>query len=359
MYDYVIVGAGLFGATCAYLLKGKKILVIDSKGHVAGNCYTEEKEGIHVHMYGPHIFHTSNKSVWEFVNKFAHFNNFVNRPKAFNNGRLYSLPINLTTLAQVYGVRTPQEATIRLQERVVKLKEPQNLEEFCLSEIGPELYNLLIRDYTRKQWQTDPKNLPAEIIKRLPVRLTYDDNYYDSKYQGIPEEGYTHIVKKLLEGVTVALNTDFFDDRLSLKSISRKIIYTGPIDRYFDYQFGELEYRTNRFEHERISKSDYQGNAIVNYCDMSTDLTRIIEHKHFTNFQSDYTYVTRDYPDSWDKSKTPMYPINTVKNNAIYKRYKDLASKEQNVLFGGRLATYQYLDMHQIINQAMVLCKSL
>lgn len=362
MYDFLIVGSGLFGAVCANSLKQKgcKVLVIEKRPHVAGNCYTERVEGIDVHTYGPHIFHTNSTKIWEYVKQYSEFNNFIYTPKAYNRGSLYSLPINLMTLHQVYGCRTPLEAKIKLEEVTVKLKEPKNLEEFCMSKIGPDLYRLLIRDYTIKQWKKDPKELPIDIIKRIPIRFTFDENYYNDKYQGIPIEGYTSIIEQLLKGTDVHLNTDYFTDRARYNRLATKIIYTGPIDEYFDYEYGELEYRTNNFETQILDMEDFQGNAAINYCDMDHPYTRIIEHKHFLKIKDNKkTIITKDYPIEWSKDKTPMYPINDAKNDKIYSQYKQLSFLEKNVIFGGRLGTYKYLDMDQVINSALVLCKSL
>ena len=355
MYDYLIVGSGLFGSIFAYEAnrRGRKCLVLEKRDHIGGNVYTRNVDGIHVHEYGIHVFHTSNKEIWDYVNQFAKFNNFTNRPKVKYKGNIYSFPINLLTLQQLWRVTTPQEAIERLNISKVKIDNPANLEEWCLSEIGEELYETFIKGYTQKQWMTDPKNLPTFIIKRIPIRTNFDDNYYFDTYQGIPEGGYTQIFEKLLQGIEVVTNTDYLAGRTHWNKLARKIVYTGPIDAYYEYSEGDLDYRTTRFEHKKYNIKDYQGVAQINYTDVNIPFTRIIEHKHFEFGKQDYTVVTTEYPDTWSRSKIPYYPINDGKNNALYKKYKERAESETNVIFGGRLAEYRYYDMHQVIGAAL------
>lgn len=355
MYDYLIVGAGLYGATFAHeaTKAGKKCVVIDKREHIGGNIYTKNREGIHTHEYGPHIFHTSNKAIWDYVNQFAKFNTFVNRPKVNYKSKIYSFPINLLTLYQIWGVTTPEQAKAKLNAQKVNISNPSNLEDWCLSEIGPELYETFIKGYTQKQWMTDPKNLPTFIIKRIPIRTNFDDNYYFDTYQGIPIGGYTQIVEKMLKDVPVFLNVDYFQEKEKWDKAALKVVYTGPIDAYFNYCFGDLNYRTTRFEHARLETADYQGTALVNYTDASVPYTRIIEHKHFDLVNVDHTIITREYPEVWHRNATPYYPINDDTNNKIYKQYKEKANTLKNVLFGGRLADYKYYDMHQVIGAAL------
>jgi UDP-galactopyranose mutase len=355
LYDYLIVGSGLFGATFAHEMtkRGKKCIVLEKRKHIGGNIYTENKEGINMHTYGIHVFHTSNKEIWDYVNQFATFNNFTNRPKVNYKGKIYSFPINLSTLYQLWGVSTPEDAIKKLNESKVNIAEPANLEEWCLSQIGPELYETFIKGYTQKQWMMDPKLLPSFIIKRIPVRTTYDDNYYFDNYQGIPEGGYTQIIQKMLTNIPVYTNTDYLRQKTYWDSLATKVVYTGPIDEYFDYIEGELDYRTTKFEHETLPIKDYQGVAQVNFTDVEIPYTRIIEHKHFEFGKMDHTIITKEYPDVWSRSKIPYYPINDGKNNAIYKVYKERADKLTNVIFGGRLAEYRYYDMHQVIGAAL------
>ena len=355
MYDYIIVGAGLYGSICAHELTkaGKKVLVIDSRSHIGGNCHTENRDGINIHTYGPHIFHTSNEEVWKWINQFAQFNNYINTPVANYNGEIYSLPFNMWTFNKLWGVTTPEEAKKKIEEQSVVIKnEPTNLEEQAISLVGTDVYEKLIKHYTAKQWRKDPKFLPKEIIKRLPVRFTYDNNYFNDRYQGIPIGGYTQIFEKLLEGIEVRLNCNYFSDELPLHD---KVIYTGPIDRYFDYVHGELEYKTTRFEHFKFDTDNYQGSAIINYTDKDSEHTRTIEHKHFEkDNKTDSTWVTWEYPTEYNAHKTePYYPVNDAENNEKYAKYKLAADNLINIHFGGRLAEYKYYDMHQVIESAL------
>lgn len=354
-YDYLIVGAGLFGSTFAWRATqaGKRCIVIDKRDHIAGNCYTENQNGVNIHKYGPHIFHTSSESTWNHVNQFADFNNFSYRPKVDFNGEIYSFPINLMTLYQVYGVKTPEEARQMLASERVKIDNPQNLEEWCLSKVGVLLYETFIQGYTKKQWWRDPKDLPASIIKRIPIRLTYDDNYFNDRYQGIPISGYTPMFEKMLKKSDVHLNSEFFS--YEWHGRANRILYTGMIDEYYDYQFGELEYRGLRFETEWKDTSDWQGNAAINYTAEDVPYTRIIEHAHFQQQLPISTAITREYPTEYKKGDIPYYPVGDKKNLEIYAKYKELADQEKNVIFGGRLANYIYADMHQIIPMAMKL----
>jgi UDP-galactopyranose mutase len=355
MYDYLIVGAGFYGSICAHELTkaGKKVLVIDNRNHIGGNCYTENRDGINVHEYGPHIFHTSNEEVWNWMNQFVKFNNYINTPVANYNGEIYSLPFNMWTFNKLWGVTTPEEAKKKIEEQSLMLDgEPTNLEEQAISLVGLDVYEKLIKHYTAKQWRKDPKFLPKEIIKRLPVRFTYDNNYFNDRYQGIPIGGYTQIFEKLLEGIDVRLNCDYFKDTLPEFD---KVIYTGPIDKFFGYEFGELEYKTTRFDHIKINKENYQGSAIMNYTDKDTEYTRTIEHKHFEkDNKTDSTWVTWEYPTEYDPQKTePYYPVNDDENNKKYQKYKLAADGLENIHFGGRLAEYKYYDMHQVIESAL------
>ena len=369
-YDYLIVGSGLFGATFAYRAKqaGKRCLVIDKRAHLGGNVYCETVEGIHVHTYGAHIFHTSNKEVWDFVNRLVPFNRYTNCPVANYKGTLYNLPFNMNTFYQMWGVRTPKEAAARINEQIEdwKLKivdrEPANLEEQALLLVGRDIYEKLIKGYTEKQWGRLCTELPAFIIRRLPLRFVYDNNYFNDPYQGIPTEGYNALIEKLLEGIDTKVNYDFFAHREELKSLAEKIVYTGPIDQFYDYQFGKLEYRTVRLETEVIDTPNYQGNAVINYTDRETPYTRIIEHKHFESFgqavyENPKTVISREFSVEWQPGMEPYYPVNDDRNAALYQQYKLLAEKEKKVLFGGRLAEYKYYDMAPTIEQAMKLAK--
>lgn len=363
-YDFLIVGAGLFGATAAHVLtrRGKRCLVIDKRPHIGGNVYTENVNGINVHKYGAHIFHTSNKDVWDFVNSFIEFNRYTNSPVANYKGKLYNLPFNMNTFYQMWGVITPEQAAAKIEEqrRESEIINPRNLEEQAISLIGKDIYYTLIKDYTKKQWGRKATELPAFIIRRLPVRFTFDNNYFNDKYQGIPIGGYTKLVEKLLGEIEVKLDTDYFENRKYFDSIADKVIYTGEIDRYFDYRFGHLEYRTVSFETELLEGvANYQGNAVVNYTDAETPYTRIIEHKHFEFGNQPDTVISKEYSKEWKPGDEPYYPVNDERNGALYTRYKTLADNQEKVIFGGRLAEYKYYDMHQVIENALRLVDSL
>ena len=361
-YDYLVVGAGLFGAVFAHemALAGKRCLVIDKRSHIGGNVYTENVDGIQVHRYGAHIFHTSDKEVWDYVNKLTEFNNYINSPVAVYKDELYNLPFNMNTFSQLWGIRRPQEVKEKIASQIADLHiaEPKNLEEQALSLVGPDVYEKLIRGYTEKQWGRDCKELPAFIIKRLPLRFTYDNNYLNDRYQGIPIGGYTQMVEKLLEDVDVMTDTDFFEYRKGHADQFKKVVYTGMIDEYFDYQFGHLQYRTVRFDTERIEEENYQGNAVVNYTQREVPYTRVIEHKHFAPEEErknpkDYTIISREYSEEWGPGSEPYYPVNDEKNGALYEKYRELAEKEENVIFGGRLGLYRYYDMDKVIRAAL------
>lgn len=362
-YDYLIVGAGLFGAVFAHEMTkaGKKCLIIEKRDHIAGNAYTELKENINVHKYGAHIFHTNNKEVWEYINQFADFNRFTNSPVANYKGELYNLPFNMNTFYQMWGVKTPAEAKDKIEEQKAeaKVENPQNLEEQAISLIGKDIYEKLVKGYTEKQWGRKCSELPSFIIKRLPVRFTYDNNYFNDLYQGIPIGGYTKIVEKMLEGIEVKLNTDFFDDKQHWMDISDKVIFTGMIDEYYEYCYGELEYRGLNFEFETLDTENYQGNAVINYTDAETPYTRIIEHKHFENSESPKTIITKEYPKSWVKGEEAYYPMNDDKNSELFNKYVELSKKEDKVIFGGRLGMYRYFDMWQVIDEALKAVQSL
>ena len=360
-YDYLIVGAGPFGAVFAHEAKerGKRVLVIDKRSHTGGNMYCEKVEGINVHKYGAHIFHTSNKEVWDYVNQFCTFNNYINSPIANYKDEIYNLPFNMNTFNKLWGVVTPQEAKEKIENQVKEsnITEPKNLEEQAISLVGKDIYEKLIKGYTEKQWGRRCTELPAFIIKRLPVRYTYDNNYFNDKYQGIPEGGYNVIFDKLLEGIDVELNVDFFDKKRELLQKADKIVFTGMIDQYFDYQYGVLEYRSLRFEHETLDEENHQGNAVVNYNEREVPYTRIIEHKHFEFGKQPKTVITREYPAEWKQGDEPYYPVNNEKNAEIFKKYQELAEKEENVIFGGRLADYRYYDMHHVFERALEVVK--
>ena len=362
-YDYLIVGAGLFGSIFAYEMKkiGKKCLVIEKRNHIGGNVYTELEENINIHKYGAHIFHTNNKEVWEYINQFAEFNRYTNSPVANYKGELYNLPFNVNTFYQMWGVKTPEEAKAKIDEQKAEsnIKNPKNLEEQAISLIGKDIYEKLVKGYTEKQWGKKCDELPSFIIKRLPVRYTFDNNYFNDLYQGIPFGGYTRIIEKMLDGVEIKLNTDFFDDKEKWLNIADNIIFTGMIDQYFDYCYGELEYRGLNFEFETLDIENFQGNAVINYTDAETPFTRIIEHKHFENSDSPKTIITREYPKTWTKGEEAYYPLNDEKNSNLFKKYQDLAAKEDKVIFGGRLGMYQYYDMWQVIDEALKLVKTL
>lgn len=363
-YDYLIVGAGLFGACFAQIMteRGKRCLIIEKRETIGGNIATEQVEGITVHKFGAHIFHTSDERVWKYVNRFAQFNNFVNSPIANYKGTLYSLPFNMYTFNRLWGVRTPAEAraVIDAQRAAAGDGEPQNLEEKALRSVGEDVYKTLIKGYTEKQWGRDCKYLPAFIIGRVPLRFTYDNNYFNDRFQGIPIGGYSQMIKNMLSGTDVLLGIDYFSDRAKFDGMAERVLYTGEIDRYFDYKFGELEYRSLRFETETIETDDFQGNAVVNYTDYETPFTRIIEHKHFDKTQvSDRTVVTREYPEKFEKGSEPYYPINDEKNTALYKKYAAEAAKSEKTLFGGRLAGYKYYDMDDTVAAVFALTDGL
>lgn len=361
-YDYLIVGAGLFGCVFAHeaTKKGKKCLVIDKRPHVGGNVYCENINDINVHKYGAHIFHTNDKKIWDYVNQFADFNNYVNSPVSISKGKLYNLPFNMNTFYQLWGTKTPDEAKTIIDKQIAEsgVENPQNLEEQALSLIGRDIYETLIKEYTEKQWGKKATELPAFIIKRLPVRLTFNNNYFNDKYQGIPEGGYNKIIDGLLEGIEVQTNIDFFKQQEALEARAHKVVFTGKIDEYFNYEFGQLEYRSLRFENETLDKKNYQGNAVVNYNDKEVPYTRIIEHKHFEFGDQETTIITREYPEQWTPEKEAYYPINNDTNQAVYQRYKEKSLTLPNVIFGGRLAEYRYYDMHQIIGSALVKVKN-
>ncbi|WP_214852174.1 UDP-galactopyranose mutase [Exiguobacterium sp. s130] len=356
-YDYLVVGAGIFGSIFAYEAKkrGKKSLVIDKRNHVAGNMYTENIEGINVHRYGAHIFHTNSKDVWDYINQFAEFNRYTNAPVAIYKNELYNLPFNMNTFNKMWGVTTPAQAKEKIEQERKKsnIEKPNNLEEQAISLVGKDIYEKLIKGYTEKQWGRDAKDLPSFIINRLPVRFTYDNNYFNDKYQGIPIGGYTQIIEKMLLDVEVELNVDYFDHREHYDNIAEKIVFTGMIDEYYEYKYGVLDYRSLKFEHEELNVSNYQGNAVVNYTEREIPYTRIIEHKHFEYGEQEHTVITKEYPASWAKGDEPYYPINNNKNNELYRKYKELADQEETVIFGGRLAEYKYYDMHQVIAAAL------
>lgn len=361
-YDYLIVGAGLYGAVFAHEAKkkGKKVLVIDKRLNVAGNIYTEEVEGINVHKYGAHIFHTNDKRVWDYVNEFATFNRYTNSPVANYHGELYSLPFNMYTFNKMWGVVTPEEAENKIKEQreAAGIKEPKNLEEQAISLVGTDIYEKLVKGYTMKQWGRPCDELPAFIIKRLPVRFTFDNNYFNALYQGIPTGGYTKLIENMLDGVEVRLGCDYLENKEKLYALADKVVYTGAIDAYFGFKYGALEYRSVRFETEVLDKPNYQGNAVVNYTDGETPFTRIIEHKFFEFGTQPKTVISREYSSEWKPGDEPYYPVNDEKNGALYAKYKELAASESKVIFGGRLGEYKYYDMDAVILSALKLCDS-
>ena len=363
MYDYLIVGAGLYGAVVARQATdaGKKVLVVDRRSHIGGNVYTEPVEGINVHIYGAHIFHTNNKPVWDYVNRFAEFNRFTNAPIANYKGEIYSLPFNMYTFNRMWGVVTPEQAAEKIaeQKEAAGITEPKNLEEQAISLVGTDIYEKLIKGYTQKQWGRPCSQLPAFIIKRLPVRLTYDNNYFNALYQGIPVGGYTKMVANMLDGIEVRLGIDYLQNKEELDALADKVVYTGAIDAYFDYQLGTLEYRSVRFETETLDMPNFQGNAAVNYTDAETPWTRIIEHKHFEFGTQPKTVISREYSSEWQPGDEPYYPVNDEKNTALYARYQALAQAEEKVIFGGRLGHYKYYDMDAVIDAALTLCKEI
>lgn len=356
-YDYLIVGAGLYGSIFAYEMnkKGKKCLVIDKRNHIGGNIYCENIKGINVHKYGAHIFHTSNKEVWKYINQFCEFNNYINSPIANYKGEIYNLPFNMNTFNKLWGVVTPKEAKAKIEEqkKEFSITESKNLEEQAISLIGKDIYEKLIKGYTEKQWGRKATELPAFIIKRLPVRFTYDNNYFNDRYQGIPIGGYTKIIEKMLDGIEVELNTNFFNDREYFENIAEKIVFTGMIDEFYNYKFGKLEYRSLRFETEILNEENYQGNAVVNYTEREISYTRIIEHKHFEFGKQEKTVITKEYPSEWKAGDEPYYPVNDEKNNKLYEKYRELAKKETNIIFGGRLGEYKYYDMDKVIEKVL------
>ncbi len=366
-YDYLVVGAGLYGAVFAHEAKkrGKSVLVLEKRPHVAGNVYCEDVEGIKVHTYGAHIFHTNNTEVWEYLNQFTSFNRFTNSPVANYKGELYSLPFNMYTFNKMWGVVTPEEAMAKIEEQKAEMagKEPQNLEEQAISLIGRDIFEKLVKGYTEKQWGRDCKELPAFIIKRLPVRLTFDNNYFNALYQGIPTGGYTKMVENMLEGIEVKLNTNYLEEKEKWNDMAEKVVYTGPIDAYFDYSLGYLQYRSVRFETELLDKPNFQGNAAVNYTDRETPWTRIIEHKWFTFGKDENgndlpkTVISREFSSEWKPGDEPYYPVNDETNGALYSKYKELADKEEKVIFGGRLGEYKYYDMDAVVASALSMVK--
>ena len=363
-YDYLIVGAGLFGATAAYELhkRGYKVLVVEKRNNVAGNIYTEEIEGIQVHKYGPHIFHTSNKATWDYINQFAKFNNFINTPIAFYKGKYYNLPFNMNTFHQIFGVNTAEEARACIEKEIktANIKEPKNLEEKAISMVGTTIYEMLIKGYTQKQWGKPCTELPPSIISRIPVRYEYNNNYFNDTYQGIPIGGYTQIIEKMLEGIEVRLGVDYLERKNELNALADFIIYTGEIDRFYDYCYGALEWRSLRFEEEIIDKPDFQGHAVVNYTEYEVPFTRIAEHQYFEpGVKHQKTIITREYSKTWSKGDDAYYPINNQTNSELYAKYKELADKENSVFFGGRLGTYSYYNMDVVIEKALQLVESI
>ncbi|EAA3124836.1 UDP-galactopyranose mutase [Escherichia coli] len=357
-YDFIIIGSGLFGAVCAYELnkRNKRVLVIEKRDHIGGNIYTEKVDDIHIHKYGAHIFHTNDQYIWNYINKFASFNRFTNSPLAYHKGKLYNLPFNMNTFYQLWGTKTPSEAQdkIDLQRSKYSNITPTNLEEQALSLVGEDVYEKLIKGYTEKQWGRSCSELPPFIIKRIPVRFTFDNNYFTDRFQGVPIGGYTQIIDKMLNGVDLLLNVDYLSEKDKYNSMAERIIYTGPIDAYFDKKLGTLEYRSLKFITKKIEEANYQGNAVINYTEKDIPFTRIIEHKHFDDsYETEYTFITEEYPIEWSEGQEPYYPINDKKNMDIYHKYRELSQMESKVIFGGRLAEYKYYDMHQVIRSAL------
>jgi UDP-galactopyranose mutase len=359
-YDYLIVGAGFFGSICAYELTklGKKCLILEKRNHIGGNCFTEKRDNINIHIYGPHIFHTSNQEVWDWMNKFTEFNNFRLSPVANYKGEIYSLPFSMWTFSKMWNITTPEQARKIIQSQSLTNESPKNLEEQALSLVGKDIYYKLIKGYTEKQWRKPATELPKEIIKRLPVRFTYDNNYFNDKYQGIPIGGYTKIFEKLLDGIEVRLGVDYLENHQWWNSQAKKIIYTGPIDSYFSWDLGELEYKTTKFNHQKVPMNNFQGAPVVNYTDIETSYTRIIEHKHFESSISDVSWITYEYPEEYTREKDPYYPVNDHYNNNLYKKYKERGDRE-GIYFGGRLAEYKYYDMDKVILSALEMVKKI
>ena len=360
-YDYLVVGAGFFGAVFAHeaTKRGKTCLVIDRRNHIGGNCYTATVEGIAVHQYGAHIFHTSDRTVWEYINQFTEFNNYVNSPVANFHGEIYNLPFNMNTFSRLWGISTPAEAKRIIQSQRGAVTDPKNLEEQAISLVGKDIYEKLVKGYTEKQWGRSCTELPSFIIRRLPVRFVYDNNYFSDRYQGIPEDGYTAVFERLLEGIEIRLNCDYLADRENLRAMADRVIFTGPIDEYFGYCYGPLQFRSLRFKTEILDTDNFQGNAVVNYTDRETPFTRIIEHKHFAFGQQPKTVITREYPADWKPGDEPYYTVNDEPNNALYAKYAELAKAEERVYFGGRLGEYKYYDMDKVIASSLALCEEL
>lgn len=354
MYDYLIIGCGMFGSVCARELTnhGYKCLIIDKRNHIAGNCYSSNYNGIDVHEYGPHIFHTNNEEIWNYINQFSKFNNYYHRPKVRYQEKIYSFPINLLTLYQLFGIKSPQEAINKIESMRKKIDDPKNLEEWILSKVGYDIYRTFFYGYTKKQWNKNPKDLPIDIVKRIPIRLTYEDNYFFDKYQGIPTYGYTELFKNMLDGIDIELNVNYLEKRDYWNNRAKRIIYSGPIDEFFNMEHGALEWRSLDFKKEIYNIEDYQGCAIVNYTDENIPFTRIVEHKHFNFAQSKETVITKEFPSNYEIGKEKYYPINDIKNNEIYEKYRKLIDKNK-FIFGGRLAEYIYYDMHQVIGSAL------
>jgi UDP-galactopyranose mutase len=359
-YDYIIIGSGFFGSICAYELNklGFKCLVLEKRDHIGGNCFTEKKDNINIHKYGPHIFHTSNEEVWDWINQFVKFNNFIFNPVANYKGEIYSLPFNMLTFSKLWNIYLPEQAKEIIKNQSEEIINPKNLEEQAIKLVGKDIYYKLIKGYTEKQWKKSAKDLPKEIIQRLPVRFTYNNNYFNDKYQGIPIGGYTQIFEKLLDGIEVKLNVDYLKEKSKWNSIAKNVIYTGPIDAFFNYKYGELEYKTTSFEHKKLNTENHQGVSVMNYTDFDVPYTRVIEHKHFEDSSSEVSWVTWEYPDIYNKDKEAFYPVNDERNNNLYKMYKDLTECLPNIYFGGRLAEYKYYDMHKVIESALNFVKN-